>query len=100
MLNVTAIPANELNPKPHKPPGYGAPQRDAIGSIVDGLVDDLCQRLNAVRKMLDSIEQQALESAAAAKGSLGNHVAVCVRLNDEVNRTQTAVEEIRKQMED
>lgn len=97
-MNATAIPSNELIPK-HKPVAYGAPQRDAIGSIVDGLVVDLCQRLNAIRETLDKIEQQALQSAANAKGTLSEHVGVCIRLNDEITHMQAVVAEIHKQME-
>jgi hypothetical protein len=97
-MHATTIPAIEMTPAQHKPPSYGAPQRDAIGSIVDGLVDDLCQRIGGIRETLDQIEQQALQSAAAAKGSLSDHVSVCMRLNDEINRTQAVVAEIRQQM--
>lgn len=97
-MAITAVPANELQPKAHKPPEYGAPKREAIGSIVDGLVDDLCQRIGAIRKTLDEIEQQALQSAAGAKGSLNDHVAMCIRLNEEVNRTQAVVTEIKNHM--
>lgn len=99
-MHATAIPSNELTPpKHHRPPAYGVPQRDAIGSIVDGLVVDLCQRLNEIRETLDKIEQQALESAAKAKGSLNDHVGVCIRLNDEITHTQTVIAEVHKQME-
>ena len=95
------VPPNELikKPAPHKPPSYGAPQRDAIGSIVDGLVDDLCQRIATLRETLGRIEQQALQSAANAKGTLSDHVAVCGRLSDEIGRVQAVVAELDQQME-
>jgi hypothetical protein len=99
-MQATALPLNEIAPQqPHKPPTYGSPQRDAIGSIVDGLVDDLCQRITGIRETLDQIEQQALQSAADAKGSLSDHVGVCVRLSEEVSNLQTVVSDIRHKME-
>jgi methyl-accepting chemotaxis protein len=97
-MQATAIPSNELTPKP-KPPSRGEPERDAIGSLVDKISIDLGQRITEVREMLDQIEQQALESAVSAKGTLQDHVAVCERLSDEVGRLKTVVIEIKKQVE-
>ena len=98
-MPTTNLAQTEFTPLPHKPPTYGGPQRDAIGSIVDGLVDDLCQRVGAIRETLNQIEQQALQSAAAAKGSLSDHVGVCARLAEEVTHMQTVVAEIRQKQE-
>lgn len=98
-MHATPIPPNEIVSRPHKPPAYGTPQRDAIGSIVDELVRDLCQRIATLRETLEKIEQRALENAANAKGALGDHVAVCVRLNDEINRVQGVAAEIHREMD-
>jgi hypothetical protein len=79
----------------HQPPAFGAPQRDAIGSIVDGIADDFCHKINAVRQSLDHIKQEYLQSAANAKAILNGHVEVCVRLDDEIRHMQAAVADIR-----
>ena len=98
-MHATVIPTNDFtSPQPLKPPAYGGPVREAIGSVVDNIVDDLCRKLNTVRATLDKIEQQALQSAADAKGTLSDHVAVCVKLNDEILRMQAMVAELHQQM--
>jgi hypothetical protein len=95
--------AQDSNPvavkPPLKPPAYGGPAREAIGSVVDNIVDDLCRKLGAIRETLDKIEQQALQSAARAKGALNEHVTVCIKLNDEISHMQAVVAEIKDQME-
>jgi prephenate dehydratase len=97
-MHATAIPSNELTPK-HKPPSHGEPERDAIGSLVDKISVDLGQRVKEIREMLDQIEQQALQSAAGAMGTLKDHVAVCDKLSAEVLRMKAVVSEIKKQVE-
>jgi hypothetical protein len=94
----TAIPANVHSTKELQPPSYGGPQRDAIASIVDGVVADFCCKLAKVRETLDRIEQQALESAANAKGSLNDHIVVCVKLNDEIEHMGGVVGQIESMM--
>jgi hypothetical protein len=86
----TPVPTNEM-----KPPAYGGPQRDAIGSIVDGVVSDICASIAALRHELDDIEQQLLESGAGIKHGLHSHVALCGKLKDEVSRVQATVESIK-----
>lgn len=87
---TTPIPANEM-----KPPSYGGPQRDAINSIVDGIVGDICNKIGELRHRLDDIEQQILEGAAGAKHALQDHVQVCTKLTDELQRTQAVIESIK-----
>lgn len=77
--------------KPTAAPGYGHPQRDAINSVVDGVVGDICGKIGELRKALDVIEATVLRSAAKSKGSLNEHVGVCIRVNDEVRRLQDVV---------
>jgi hypothetical protein len=77
-----------------KPPSYGEPQRNAIDSVVDGIVGDLCKKIGDLRKTLDDIEQQVLEGAAGAKRVLLDHILVCVRVNDEIVHMQDVVKEI------
>lgn len=96
-MRPTPLPANEM-PQPLAAPEYGSPQRDAIGSVVDGIVDDLCRKIGELRATLDKIEQQALQSAAAAKGALNDHVGVCVRLNGEIQKMQGIVADIHDKM--
>lgn len=97
-MSVTAIPSNELTPK-HKPPSHGEPKRDAIGSIVDEISVDLNQQIKTLKEGLDQIGQRALQSAANAKGALNDHVGICARLAEEVERTRTVIADICKKME-
>lgn len=76
-------------------PGYGAPQRDAIASVIDGIVGDICKDINELRMTLDDIEKQVLASAADAKHRLNEHVAVCVSVKDEIRHMQRVVEDIK-----
>lgn len=87
----TPIPTNDI-----KPPSYGGPQRDAINSVVDNIVSDLCGKINDLRKTLDEIEQGVLEGAAGAKSALQDHVAVCVRVNDEIVHMQAVIADIKQ----
>jgi hypothetical protein len=86
----TPLPTNDI-----RPPSYGGPQRDAINSVVDNIVGDLCGKIGDLRKTLDEFEQQILEGAAGAKAALHDHIAVCVKVNDQIARTRDAVEEIK-----
>jgi hypothetical protein len=86
---------NKLDIKPGlKPPAYGEPQRDAIASVVDGIVTDLCAKIHELRAMLDSLEQRTITSAANSKGSLNDHVKRCGRLNDQLAAMRAVVEEL------
>lgn len=85
--------------QPHqiaKPPAYGSPQRDAINSVVDNIVGDLCGKIGELRKTLDAIEQQVLESAAGAKHALQDHILVCVRVNDEIGHMKGVIDDIKQ----
>lgn len=91
---------DRLPPRQEIAPSYGGPQRDAIASVVDGIVGDICSKIEALRKMLDVIEQQVLQSAAKSKHSLNDHVATCVRLNDEITHTREVIDEIAEHARD
>lgn len=67
-----------------QPPAYGEPQRDAINSLVDGIVRDITEKITELRGKLDRIEQTVLEGAAETKGRLQDHIRTCIRINDEV----------------
>jgi hypothetical protein len=79
-----------------QPPTYGSPQRDAINSVVDNIVGDLCGKIGELRKTLDAIEQQVLESAAGAKHALQDHILVCIRVNDEISHMKGVIEDIKQ----
>jgi hypothetical protein len=79
------------------PPSYGGPQRDAINSVVDGIVGDICSKIGDLRKTLDAIEQAVLQSAAKSKHTLNEHVSTCVRINDEVVHMREVVAELAEQ---
>jgi len=86
----TPVPVNEM-----KPPAYGGPQRDAINSVIDNIVGDLCGKIAALRKTLDEIEQQVLEGAAGAKHALHDQVMLCVKVNDEIAHIAKVIEDIK-----
>jgi hypothetical protein len=92
---TAAAASQDLQRQEIRPPAYGGPQRDAINSVVDGIVGDICNRIVDLRKMLDAIEQQVLESAAKSKAALNDHVGICVRINDEIRHMQTVIEELK-----
>jgi len=85
----TPLPVNELSP-----PGYGSPQRQAINSVIDGIVGDICKDIAAVRVLLDRLEQQVLEGATHAKAQLMEQIAVCVSVKDEIGHMQRVVGDI------
>lgn len=78
----------------HTPPSYGEQHRGAISSCVDALASDLCTKISALRVALDTVEQHILQSAAKSKGVLNDHVAVTVRINDEILHMQTVIAEL------
>lgn len=86
----TPIPNNEL-----KPPAYGSKTRDAINSIVDSLVGEICDKIESLRHTLDDIQQQVLEGAAGAKHALHDQVSLCAKLNGEIEHTREVIEEIK-----
>ena len=86
----TAIPPNELRPS------YGGPQRDAINSVIDGIVSDICADIGRLRHTLDDIEQQVLEGAANAKARLNDQVQICVSVKDEITHMNRVVADIHR----
>jgi hypothetical protein len=74
-----------------RPPAYGAPQRGAIDSLIDGIANDICTKIAALREKLDGIEQQALIEAARQKHALNEHVALCAALADEVAHVRESI---------
>jgi hypothetical protein len=78
------------------PPSFGEEHRGAIDSIVTGLVGNLSKRIADLHALLDQIEQSVLSSAERAKSRLEDHVAVCVRVDDEIRAMKTVVEDLAK----
>jgi hypothetical protein len=86
-------------PPPQVPvPQYGAPQRDAISSLVDSHVREVCERVDELREQLDKLKQQVLVGSAAAKETLNEHIALCLRVNDETARIAGAVDDIAQRI--
>lgn len=81
-------------------PSYGGPQRDAINSVIDGIVGDICGKIEALRKMLDQIEQEVLTSAGKSKHSLSEHVSVCTSINDEILHMREVIAELSERARD
>jgi hypothetical protein len=68
--------------------------RMAITACVDGLVTNQADKIEALRKGLDMIQQRALQSAAKAKAALQDHIAITDRLDDEIQRMQDVVADL------
>lgn len=66
--------------------------RLAITACVDGLVTNQSDKVEALRKVLDAIQNRALQSAAKAKAALEEHVAITDRLDDELQHLQDVIE--------
>jgi hypothetical protein len=79
-------------------PAKGEPQRDAINSIVDGIVQDVVAKIADLRSQLDALEQAVIESAATSKARLQAQVLICIKANEEVNRIASAVARMRDGM--
>jgi hypothetical protein len=79
-----------------EPPGYGEPQRDAINSMIDGVLRDISHKIGELRSTLDEIEQTVLTSAAEAKAILQEHVRTCIRVEDEVRHMARVVADMAR----
>jgi pantothenate kinase len=87
---ATPLPVNKLSP-----PTYGQAQREAISSVVDSMANDICQRINMLRKQLDEIENIILQGSAHAKHMLSEQVLLCTRLSDEVSHSQEVIADLK-----
>jgi hypothetical protein len=93
---IDNIAARSAVTKPEAtPPVYGGPQRDAINSVVDNILVDICGKIRELRGTLDAIEQVVLESAAQSKSTLNEHVDVCVEVDGELRRMQSVVASLK-----
>jgi hypothetical protein len=88
------VPKDDL-----KPPTFGAAQRQAIDSVVDSMSNDICQRIEGLRKQLDEIQQMTLAGADDAKAGLHSQILLSVRLSDEINHTSEVIAELRDLVE-
>jgi len=92
---------DEVAPRPQlvpaaqvEAPGFGGPQRDAIASIVDGVVSDVIANIQALQKQLKALEDHVLVSAANAKAALTAQVEVCARVREETANIGEIVKDI------
>jgi hypothetical protein len=87
----TPLPPNTLSP-----PTYGQAQREAVSSVVDSMVNDICQRISTLRKQLDEVENIVLQGAGKAKHMLSEQIALCTKLSDEVSHSQEVIADLRE----
>jgi hypothetical protein len=73
--------------------------RDAVTSIVDGVLADASKSMASLRKALDSVETLTLENAAHIKGELQEHVELSIRVLEESERVTALVEQLQRQQE-
>jgi hypothetical protein len=81
-----------------QPPGYGAPQRDAIASIVDGVVEQVIDTIRELQTQLKALEDQVLVSSAAAKVTLNTQVEVCAAVREETEHMREIIDGIAKKV--
>jgi hypothetical protein len=81
-------------------PAYGSPTTKAVSSVVEGLVSNLSEKIKGLHLELESIERQSIASAAAAMHVLTDHVATCERLNEEIDRVQAVVVDLKEKVRD
>lgn len=82
------------------PPAFGENHRQAIRSCIGALSTDICERTQALRKMLDDIDQQVLSSAERAQHTLDDHVALSARISDEIKHMGEVVAELAEHARD
>lgn len=83
--------------KPLTPTRHSENHRNAITACVDGLVTNQSDKIDALRRALDAVQQRALESAAKAKRALEDHVIVTDRLDDGIRHIQDLVADLAEQ---
>lgn len=93
-----ARPTVPAAPQMVQPPSYGGPQRDAINSLVDGVVRDVCETIDALTKQLDALKSQVLVSADTAKRTLHEQVEVCARVRDEAENIREIIDEVAQKV--
>jgi hypothetical protein len=76
------------------PPAYGENHRSAIHSCIGALSNDICERTQALRKMLDDIDQAVLASAEKSRAALDQHVSLSARISDEIKHMGEVVAEL------
>lgn len=85
-------------PMPIAIPEYGGPQRDAINSVVDNLVHDVIEQIASLKKQLDRMEQQVLNSGAAAKETLTSQIMVCSRVRGQCHQIGEMIADISQKV--
>ena len=84
---------------PEVAPTKAAATRDAVASIVDGVLADAGKSMASLRKALDDVEALTLENAAHIKGELQEHVDLSIRVLEESERVTALVEQLQRQQE-
>jgi len=82
-----------------QPPTKSAATRDAVASIVDGVLADAGRSMAELRRALDSVEALTLENAAHIKGELQEHVDLSIRVLEESERVNALVDQLKRQQE-
>jgi hypothetical protein len=85
------------HPQELTPPAYGEDHRKFIDTCVEGIVSDLCRKMEGLHEQLRTIEQQVLGSAEKARNALREHAAVCIRVNDEIKAMGTVITDLAEQ---
>jgi len=80
-------------------PSKATATRDAVASIVDGVLADAGNSMAALRKGLDAVEAVLLENAAHIKGELQEHVDLSICVLEESERINALVDRLKRQQE-
>ena len=78
-----------------QPPEFGEARRGAVDSLITDLSDNICTQIKTLHDVLDDMQTELLNSSDRAKLVLQDHVALGVRLNDEISHTRKVIAELR-----
>lgn len=91
---AAAQPAPATSVAEVQQPSQLTARRDAIASVVDSVVSDVCDTIDALQKQLAALKDQVLSSAASAKHTLNEHVEICARVRDETDGIRDLIDRI------
>jgi len=92
-------PISELPQRAAQVPTKSAATRDAVASIVDGVIADASKSMDSLAKALAAVEALMLENAAHVKGELQEHVDLSILVLQEADRLNELAAQLQRQQE-
>jgi hypothetical protein len=82
---------SDETPREATAPGYGEQYRSAVAACADGIVNDLVEKIQSLRRVLDQMEREVLQSAARSKHAFNGQVTLSGHFNNELLHLQGVV---------